>query len=126
MDDITRGLAMNRAAEAFLRVLGGTTIQLRLLAGTTGDADLGLAAPIVEDVTIGPAVTCRGTDGRTDVLVAASTLRDEADHRAAGSVEALINGALGVVVGGKFLRVESISSELFAGAAYLYRITATE
>ena len=130
-----RGQSMVRAADAMLRVLGGTEVWLRLPGPPMGEAtaiELGLAQPVIEDVPVSPVVILpltadpRRSRLRYDLLFSASSVNRLMDTRGFDSVEALFNGALGVIFDDKLLHVESLAAEMFGGVACLYRVTATE
>lgn len=127
MEPNSRSLSMLRAADAMLFALGGTAVTLRL-PGTPVEYDpqAGLGETPAEDVEVGPAVVRRiaDVDGRRrlEVLVSATALRALADLRNSDTPEVLLAAVLGVVRDGKLLRIERVDTDLFAGAAYLYRL----
>jgi len=130
--DAARGHSMTRAAEAFLRSLGGGAILLRLPVGVQpGSADLGLASPLIEDVVLEPAVVRALPPGqdpgqtRVEVLLSAVAVQAQVELRGYESADALFAAAIGLVLAGKLFRIASVTSDTFAGAAYLYRVTAT-
>jgi hypothetical protein len=129
--DAGRGQAMLRAADALLRTLGPTGIILVLPTDAAqSNADLGLGTPLVEQVELTPAVVRPLADAggrrRIEILLSASTVAAQAELRGYESAEALFNAAVGVVHGGRLLRVESVGSDSFAGTSYLYRVTASD
>ncbi|HYX70987.1 MAG TPA: hypothetical protein VE825_17765 [Terriglobales bacterium] len=130
--DSARGHFMTRAAESFLRALGGGSVLLRLPVGApAGSSDLGLASPLIEDVALEPAVVRAlppGQDAgqaRIEVLLSAAAVEAQVERSGYPSAEELFAAALGLVLAGKLWRVASVTSDTFAGAAYLYRVTAT-
>jgi hypothetical protein len=122
--------AATRAADALLRSLGGANLSLRLPANITSSGaatELGLAAPIFDDVAVSPVVI-RSRSGVQagnifDLLVAASAIAALVQDRNFDSADALFAAALGFVYNGDLLRIESVTSDDFAGSPYLYRIT---
>ncbi len=129
--DAARGHSMARAAEVFLRSLGGGTVLLRLPVGSQpGSADLGLASPLIEDVALEPAVvrslpTAQEAAPRVEVLLSAAAVQAQVELRGYQSADALFAAALGLVLAGKLWRIVNLAADTFAGAAYLYRVTAT-
>ena len=127
-----RSQAMARVTEAMLRALGGAEVTIRLpLNVALPNADLGLAAPGTEDVVIKPAVlrslpSTSKERGRVELLVAASTVAEQAVSRNAESPEALLDGALGIVHNDRLLRIQSVDTHAVAEDPCFYRITATE
>ena len=133
--DALRGQSMLRAADAMLRVLGGTEVTLRLPGQPVGEAtavELGLVQPLVEDVPLTPVVVLpiqtgpRRGQRRYDLLCSASAIGRLVEGRSFNSVEALFNALLGIVYAGKLLHVESLSAEEFGGVPSVYRVTANE
>lgn len=130
--ETARAQAMARITEAMLRALGAAEVTIRLplnLAQT--NADLGLATPGTEDVVIKPAVlrslpSTAKERGRVELLVAASTVAEQAATRNAESAEALLERALGIVHNDKLLRIRSVDAHSVAEDPCFYRITAAE
>ncbi|HXZ26413.1 MAG TPA: hypothetical protein VEG08_00280 [Terriglobales bacterium] len=130
--DAARGHSMARAAEVFLRSLGGGAVLLRLPVGSQpGSADLGLASPLIEDVALEPALVRSLPAGqqaappRVEVLISAAAVQEQIERRGYDSADALFAAALGLVLAGKLWRIVNLTSDTFAGNAYLYRVTAT-
>ena len=127
-----RSQAMARVTEAMLRALGAAEVTLRLpVAAAQTNADLGLATPVTEDVVIKPAVlrslpSTTKERGRMELLVAASTVVEQAVSRNAESADALLDGALGIVHNDKLLRIQSVETHAVAEDPCFYRITAVE
>jgi len=130
--DSSRAEAMVRAADALLRTLGPSEITLVLpVSSDNPKADLGLGSPVVEEVVLSPVVVRQrpaGTHGnlRLELLLSASVIQSEIDQRNFDSAEALFEAALGVLYADKLLRIETVGSDSFAGAAYLYRVNVTD
>jgi hypothetical protein len=135
MSDIPnpRGLALARAAEAMLRALGGGEVVLRCPtapAANETNRELGLEAPVGDDLALSPVLArsvARVSDScaRYEFLFAPASLTAcLADRRQ--SAADFFSSLLGVVHQGRLLHVESMTTDTFAGAAYLYRVVATE
>lgn len=127
MEPNLRSFSMLRAADAMLFALGGSTVTLRLPgAPVEHDPRAGLRETPAEEVEVGPAVVRRiaDVDGRRrlEVLVSATALRALADLRNSDTPEVLLATALGVVRDAALLRIERVDTDIFAGAAYLYRL----
>ncbi|HWF39779.1 MAG TPA: hypothetical protein VG322_14750 [Candidatus Acidoferrales bacterium] len=129
------GTAVLRAADALLRVLGGNQIGLVLPLPTETGSDstqLGLTDPGVQQLTISPVVVrtlpapSTGPRVRMEFLISASAVASAVDAEGAASGEALFDLALGIQFQTDFFHIESVSTEYFAGTAYLYRVVAVE
>jgi hypothetical protein len=129
------GFSLVRAAEAMLRTLGGAEVRLLFPKATAPDdpgAQLGLVAPEVEEVTLGPAavrnVPKGAGDGHTrlEFLLPASEVIRRIEERQAASAKVFFEAALGILHQGRLLRIESTEADFFAGMAYLYRVVAVE
>lgn len=115
-----------RGADALLRALGATTVILRIaIAGGPSDG-LGLAPPVVEEITLAPAAVRARPDGKSEVLLSASAIRAAVEERSLDSDDALFALALRLIHAGRELRIESVACDTFAGSPYLYRIIAAE
>jgi hypothetical protein len=124
-----------RAADALLRALGGDQIGLALpLPTETGSdsAQLGLTDPGAQMLTISPVVVrtlpapSTGPRVRVEFLISASAVANAVDEEGADSAQALFDLALGVQHQTDLFHIESVSTEYFAGTAYLYRVVAVE
>src|SRR3954464_4311904 len=129
------GTAVLRAADALLRALGGDQIGLVLpLPTETGSdsAPLGLTDPGVRLLTISPVVVptlpapSAGPRVRLEFLISASAVANAVDEEGADSAQALFDLALGIQHQADLFHIESVSTEYFAGMAYLYRVVAVE
>lgn len=118
--------AIARATDAMLRSFGATEVALVL--PTAAGSDLGLSGPVVEQVALAPAVVRAAAGSRPgiELLLPAATVAAAAELRNLNSAEALFETALGVLHGGRLLRITSVASDTFAGTPYLFRITAAE
>jgi hypothetical protein len=127
----SRGLALARAAEAMLRALGGGEVVLRCPvapAANETNRELGLEAPVSDDFVVSPVLVrgvARVSDpcARYEFLFPPQSLAAYlADRRQ--TAEEFFSSLIGVVHQGRLLHVESMATETFAGAAYLYRVIA--
>jgi len=131
-NDISRAEAFLRAADALLRALGPSEVILVLpVLIEQNNADLGLASPVVEQVSLAPAVVRdlgSSTAARTqlEVLLAASTVNAYAESRNFDPPDAIFDAALGILHGGKLFRIERVAWDSFADTPYLYRVALTD
>lgn len=131
-NDISRAEAFLRAADALLRALGPSEVILVLPVLIEQDnADLGLAAPVVEQVSLAPAVVRdlgSSTAARTqlEVMLAASTVNAYAESHNYDPPDAMFDAALGILHGGKLFRIERVAWDSFADTPYLYRVALTD
>ena len=123
--------AAMRMADALLRSLGGTAVALRFPVTAAGaDAEqLGLSAPVFEDVALSPAVFRRlhaqvGKDGGAvyELLISATTVNAQMALLGLSSVAELFAAGLGIVVRGTLLAVLGVTASEAFGAAYVYRV----
>ena len=130
--DVSRAEALLRAADALLRTLGPSEVTLILpLAVQQDKSDLGLATPAVEQALLSPAVLrTLSSPGaarvRMELLLSASTVNGQAEARNFDRPGAMFDAALGILHGGKLLRIESVGWDSFAGVPYLYRVILTD
>lgn len=124
-----------RAADALLRALGGDQVGLVLPMPTQTGSDstqLGLTDPGVQQLTISPVVVRAlpspktGPRVRLEFLISASAVANAVDEEGASSAQALFDLALGIQHQADLFHIESVSTEYFAGTAYLYRVVAVE
>ena len=95
------------------------------------NADLGLASPVVEQVSLAPAVVRdlgSSTAARTqlEVMLAASTVNAYAESHNYDPPDAMFDAALGILHGGKLFRIERVAWDSFADTPYLYRVALTD
>ncbi len=128
-----RCCAVIRFADALLRSLGGTQITLRLADPASGDtpSQLGLEAPIFEELEIAPAIVRTlpaADDGRrrAEVTLSATSLRNKALDYGVEDAMAWLSGMRLVLRSGEVMRINKVAAEQFAGADCLYHLTATE
>jgi len=129
-----------RAADALLRALGPSAVimvlpvvneQANADPSTSAGTGLGLATPVVEQVPLAPAVVrVLGSDTATrtqvEVLLAASTVNANAEPRNFDPPDTMFDAALGILHGGKLLRIERVAWDSFADMRYLYRIVLSD
>jgi len=123
-----------RAADALLRALGGDQIVLVLPQPESGSdsMQLGLTDPGVQQVMITPVVVrtlpapTTGPRVRLEFLVSASAIANAVSAEGAASAEALFDLALGIQYQADLFHIESVSTDYFAGTAYLYRVVGVE
>ena len=123
-----------RAADALLRALGGDQVGLVLPRPETGtdSMQLGLTDPGVQQVMISPVVIrtlparTTGPRVRLEFLMSASAIANAVSAEGAESAGALFDQALGVQFQTDLFHIESVSTEYFAGTAYLYRVVGME
>jgi hypothetical protein len=129
------GTAVMRAADALLRALGGDEIALVLPMPTetgTDSTQLGLTDPGIQQLTISPVVVRTlpapntGPRVRLEFLISASAVANAVDEEGADNAQALFDLTLGIQHQADLFHIESVSTEYFAGMAYLYRVVAVE
>ena len=127
--------AVVRAADAMLNALGGDQVSLLFPLVTMPNdpsAQLGLADPGVEEVILSPVVVralitpSTGPRRRMEFLFSAGAVAAELTSRNVASAEVLFNGALGLLYDNDLFHIENVTTEFFAGTAYLYRVLAVE
>jgi hypothetical protein len=127
--------AVVRAADAMLRALGGDAVSMLFPLVTMPNdpsAQLGLADPGVEEVIFSPVVVralvtpATGPRRRLEFLVSGAAVTAELTSRNVASAESLFDGALGLLYDNDLFHIENVTTEYFAGAAYLYRVLAVE
>lgn len=120
------GAALARAAEAMLRALGGTEVKFRCPVAAAKDAQarqLGLEAPITDDIWISPVVM-RASGEEVELLIAPSSVEQYLRERGQSAGQ-FFDAVLAVIFGGREFRVIAFYAEQFGGAEYLYRISLT-
>lgn len=135
LPQVQRGLAAQRAAEALLRTLGGSSVLVRVPAmGIAGGASqLGLSGTTTEDVLLQPVLVRNAPANaanlerqRRELLVPASALAAAREIQDAVSAREFFESALGILVDDRLLRVISVFADDFGGVPYLYRIVVGE
>ncbi len=121
-----RGLFLARAAEAMLRSLGSGEAIFRVPTAV-GSADptrqeLGLDPTVTEDVAVSPVLLQAGGEA-LELVISPKSLEPHLQVRGQTADEFLAAVA-SIAIQGQTLRIQSFAAECFAGAVYLYRITA--
>ena len=126
-------LGVRRAADAMVRVLGGTQITLRIADPSTGDTNsqLGLTPPTSEDVPISPALVrtiAPTADGnkRIEVTLSAKAVKPIADQYGVDDIPTWLLTAEGILFRNKLMHIDTVISDHLGGMDYLYHIMATE
>ena len=122
----SRAQAPRRAAAAMLRALGGDEITLRVSApmGTPDSRGLGLQRYDISEVRLSPAIvrqTKAAPDPQWEALLPAGEIESKLGPDNDAIAQALRPNAE-VFCTGQVLRIRDVSTELFAGCEYLYRI----
>ncbi len=124
-----------RMADTLLRSVGGRTVLLHIPApavqGDVGE-QLGLAAPLFQDVALGPVVfrklkpkvaTAQAERAaQYELLVSASAVMQAVGSLAFGAASALFASAAGVLVDGALYEITSATSSEAFGEIYLYQL----
>ena len=127
--------AVVRAADAMLQALGGDEVSMLVQLITMPNdpsAQLGLADPGVEEVIFSPVVVrslataTTGPRRRLEFLFSGTAVAEELTSRNVASAEVLFDGALGLLYDNDLFHIENVTTEYFAGTAYLYRVLAVE
>ncbi len=124
--------AQQRASDALLRCLGGTTVLLRLptaaVAGSDGE-QLGETTPAYEDIALSPAVFRRlraelrdGNVNRYELLISASSVQTQLGLLQLSSTSQLFAMASGVFVDGELMLIEAAAEAEAFGRPYIYRL----
>lgn len=124
--------AQQRAADALLRCLGGTTVLLRLPTSAVVGSDeeqLGASTPAYEDLPLSPTVFRRlrpemrdGKTNRYELLISASSIQAQLGLLQLGSTDQLFAMAAGVFVDGELMPIESAAEAEAFGQPYIYRL----
>lgn len=124
--------AQQRAADALLRCLGGTTVLLRLPTNAVSSSNaeqLGAATPPYEDIPLSPAIFRRlrpklreNTANRYELLISAASVYAQLGFLQLASTDQLFAMAAGVLVDGELMLIESAAEAEAFGRPYLYRL----
>jgi hypothetical protein len=124
--------AQQRAADALLRCLGGTTALLRLPTNTASSSDgeqLGETTPAYEDIPLSPAVFRRlrpelrdENVNRYELLISASAVKTQLGLLQLSSTSQLFAMASGIFVDGELMLIEAAAEAEAFGRPYLYRL----
>jgi hypothetical protein len=124
-----------RAADALLRSLGGTSVKLRRASqpcGADGD-QVGLGSGSYQDLPLSPAVFRRVRASMQEsagcgweLLLSASAVQEQVSAAQLDSAKTLFAEAVGLIVGTQTFLIEAISSSEAFGQVYLYRLLLRE
>lgn len=130
---IHTGVGVRRAADAMVRALGGAQITLRIAGPSAGDTNsqLGLAAPMSEDLQISPAIVrtiapAANGSKRIEVTLSAKAVKPLADQYGVDDIPSWLLTAEGLLFRGKLMHIDTVISDHLGGMDYLYHIMATE
>ena len=124
-----------RTADVLLRSAGGRQVLLRMPApASAGDTteQLGLAAPVFEDVPLAPAVfrkarstAAQGTAARWELMISASAVNavlGVAGPAGSSGASVLFATAYGVLIDEVLMEIVSATHSEVGGSAYVYRL----
>lgn len=124
--------AQQRASDALLRCMGGTTVLLRLPTPAAAGSDqeqLGATTPAYEDIALSPAVFRRlrpqmeeATVNRYEILISASSVQAQLGFLQLASTTELFAMASGVFVDGELMLIEAAAEAEAFGRPYIYRL----
>jgi hypothetical protein len=129
------GAALQRAADALLRAMGGDTVSLLLPASAmAGDAagQLGLVDPGVQELVICPVIALPlptgnlGPRRRVEFTLPASAITNQLPTLGLATGEELFNAVIGLTYGSDLFHIESVVLESFAETVCFYVVTAVE
>jgi tetrahydromethanopterin S-methyltransferase subunit E len=124
-----------RAADALLRSLGGSSVGLQMPATTgAGDAaQIGITPQSYQQLPLAPALFRRvrtpmveGEPVKFELAVSASAVAVQVGALQLSSADALFAQAAGIVVNGKLFLIEAVTAPEAFGQAYLYRLQLRE
>lgn len=124
-----------RAADALLRSLGGSSVSLQIAQPpVTGDpAQLGVTVQNYESLPLSPAlfrkvrtVMREGQPTKFELMISASAVEAQVSALQLTSADALFAMAAGVLIGAKAFLIEAISAPEVFGQAYVYRLQLRE
>lgn len=129
------GTAVLRAADAMLHALGGDQIVLVIpitVAESDQGTELGLSDTGVQQIVISPVVVRRlpapesGPIQQLEFLISASAVADALSEQGIACAEALFDSVLGIQYQAALFHIEHLTTDYFAGTAYLYHVIAVE
>jgi hypothetical protein len=122
-------------ADALLRSVSGTAVQLRITGvnSDTNMSELGLVSTAFAEVTISPAVIRKlrptwqeGNQSKWELLVSATGVQQQVIALDIASAQSLFAMTLAVTVAGQSYVIESVASNEAFGQVYLYRLLLRE
>lgn len=124
--------AQQRAADAMLRCLGGTTVLLRLPTAAVSSSNaeqLGAGTPSYEDIPLSPAVFRRvrpklrdGKANEYELLISAASVHAQLGLLQLASTDQLFAMGAGIFVDGELMLIEAAAEAEAFGKPYLYRL----
>lgn len=129
------GAALQRAADALLKAMGGDSVTLLVPAtAMAGDAagQLGLVDPGVQEVLISPVMTREVTTGnlgprrRVEFTLPASAIANQLAELGMATGDDLFSVVIGMTYGSSVFHIETVVPESFAGTVCFYVVTAVE
>ena len=127
-----RQTVLVRAMNTMVRALGGGPVTLRVPSGAVAglERELGITAPALEDLEVGPVVVRKLVEkagrARVEVIVSTSSLAPLLAARGEDSAYLLLKSAESLMYEGRVFRVTEVGAESFGGVEYMYRMTAVE
>jgi hypothetical protein len=127
-----RQTVLVRAMNTMVRALGGGPVRLRVPSAAAAglERELGITAPALEELEIGPVVVRKLAEkagrARVEVIVSASSLAPLLSGRGDASAYLLLKSAESLMYDERVFRVTAVSAESFGGVEYMYRVTAVE
>jgi len=122
-------------ADALLRSLTGTTVQLRVTNtnADTSQSEIGMVGTAFAEVSVGPAVIRKLRPGwqqkgrpQWELLLSASGVEAQVNALDLSSAASLFDLTLGVTISGQGYLIESFTSNEAFGQIYLYRLLLRE
>jgi len=129
------GTAVLRAADAMLHALSGDQIVLvipLMVEESDRSTELGLSDAGVQQIVISPVVVRRlaapesGPVQQVEFLISASAVADAVSEEGVASAELLFDSVLGIQYQAELFHIEHVTTDYFAGTAYLYHVIAVE
>ncbi|MEO6964595.1 MAG: hypothetical protein ABI076_01695 [Acidobacteriaceae bacterium] len=124
--------AQQRAADALLRCLGGTTVLLRLptsAASGSNAEQLGAGTPAYEDIPLSPAIFRRlrpklrdNTANQYELLISAASVHSQLGFLQLTSTDELFAMAAGIFIDEELMLIEAVAEAEAFGMPYLYRL----
>ncbi len=127
--------AAQRLADALLRIVSGSSAQLRVTGATTdtSQSEVGLLATAFTLAVISPVVMRKlrptmkeGDANRWELLVSANSVETQVSALNLASAQSLFAMTLAVTVAGQDYLIESVAANEAFGQVYLYRLALRE
>lgn len=126
--------AVQRAADAMLRALGGCEVYLVLPLLTLPNdpsAQLGLVDPGEQQIALSPVVvrdlapTASGAES-IELLISASAVAGALISQNVASAEDLFGQSIAIVFDNRRFHIQACTPQYFGGAACMYKVTAVQ